>query len=110
MKMMKTMMAVAAFVLAIGPAEATPLRELIFQTMDQEHQGVLTQQEITTARKLGATWHHQYGDDAGEARLNALENTSARHAFPNEARKRHEWILECQIGFMMAAEAELWTP
>ena len=105
---MKTIMAVAAFALATDTLRATPLRELIFQTMEQEHPGVLTSAEITTARKLGAQWHrehpHYYED------VNPTAAASARKKFQHDEAKRKEWALEWVIGNMMASEAEFWTP
>ena len=99
-------MAVAALTLAAG-AQATPLRELIFQTMEQEQQGVLTSSEITQARKLGAAYYKTHGDYGD---VTPAAKRSARQMFPANARKQHEWILECTIGKMMAAEAAFWTP
>jgi hypothetical protein len=106
MKLMMMMTAVAALTLATG-AQAIPLRELIFQTMAQEQQGVLTSSEITQARKLGAAYYKTHGDyrDVGP-----VAKRSARQMFPTNALKQHEWVLECNIGWMMASEAAFWTP
>jgi hypothetical protein len=42
--------------------------------------------------------------------LTRLEKSSAKRAFPNNAPKQREWVLECGIGWMMAAEASFWEP
>jgi hypothetical protein len=97
----------AALILSVC-AQATPLRELIFQTMDQEQQGVLTSSEITQARKLGAARYRVHGDY--DANIDSVAKKSARQIFPTDARKQQEWELEYTIGWMMAAEAALWTP
>jgi hypothetical protein len=89
-------------------SQAIPLRELIFQTMDQEHPGVLTPAEIKRGRYQGYVFHRQYGDYC--AQLDSLAKSSARRTFPKNASKQHEWNLECQIGFMMASESDLWNP
>jgi hypothetical protein len=107
--MMKSMIltAAAAFMLNVC-AQAIPLRELIFQTMDEEQQGVLTRSEITQARKLGAARYKVHGDY--DANIDSVSKRSARQMFPTDARKQHEWELEYSIGWMMASEAALWTP
>jgi hypothetical protein len=104
-KVLLTLTALAS--LTIANAYATPLRELIFEAIDQEQHGVLTQTEIRNARRFGAAWYRQpvEGND-----LDRLEKVSAKRAFSTNASKQHEWILECGIGWMMAAEAALWDP
>lgn len=91
----------------IGKVEAIPLRELIFETMNQEQQGVLTLTQIRVARKLGARWYRQHPDCKD---TNPAATASALETFPQDVVKQHEWALEWVIGNMMAAEAELWTP
>lgn len=103
----KTLLTLTIAVSLISAAHAIPLRELIFQTMDQERHGVLTQQEITTARRLGARWHRSPGDYVDTT---PRAKASARANFPHDVSKQKEWVLECSIGKMMASEAELWTP
>ena len=98
---------ILALGLTIGNARAIPLRELIFQTMEQEQSGVLTPQEIKIARKSGAKWYRAHPDCPD---TNPMAKTSALAKFPNDALKQHEWALEWVIGNMMAAEAQLWTP
>ena len=107
MRPIKAFLLLCLLALATGNAQAIPLRELIFETMNQQHQGVLTPAEITTARKLGAKWYRLYGIYFDS---NPLARVSARTMFPYNVAKQKEWILECQIGNMMAAEAALWTP
>jgi hypothetical protein len=101
-----TLMTISA--LGVVGAQAVPLRELIFQTIDQEHHGVLTPSEINAGRRLGAKWYRVRGDYFPG--LESASKASARALFPHDAAKQREWALEISIGFMMAAEAKLRTP
>ena len=107
MRPIKAFLLLCLLALATGNAQAIPLRELIFETMNQEHQGVLTPAQISTARKLGAKWYRLHG---AYFDIDTLAKVSARTAFPYDVAKQKEWVLECQIGNMMAVEAALWTP
>jgi hypothetical protein len=49
---MKKLFIAFGFFLVIGNVKAIPLRELIFETIAQGQERVLTKAEISTARKL----------------------------------------------------------
>ena len=104
---MQRLLLILVLGLTVGNVEAIPLRELIFQTMEQQQPGVLTPQEIKIARKLGAKFYHAHPDCPD---TNPFAKISAHATFPNDPAKQHEWALEWVIGNMMAAEAQLWTP
>jgi hypothetical protein len=94
-----------ALTVAVKTASAIPLRELIYQEMDKEHHGLLTEVEIKNARSFGYTWFHQHVEN-----YEPLAKTSSRRAFPSNRAKQQEWVLECEIGYLMSAESDLWNP
>jgi hypothetical protein len=58
--------------------------------------------------QAGAARYRVHGDY--DANIDSVAKKSARQIFPTDARKQQEWELEYTIGWMMAAEAALWTP
>jgi len=74
------------------------------EDLQKQRPGVLTKQEIRAARAVGADAYQKHLEDNAYDRAEA---SGARQAFPHNLSKQREWKLEFGIGYMIAAEIEI---